>query len=109
MRRSASLALLALIACGGNDSEPPGASAATEPERKTWPLGRMVDEANIESLPESSRPDGMPAPEAVPIAGPYKQISVNDELVEYEAPIPARPRNWSRPDRPTWRSPTSPT
>ncbi len=55
-------------------------------------LARNLDDLVTLELPESSRPHGSPAPDWVPVVGPFELARTKKGVSTWEAPLPIRPR-----------------
>ena len=82
-----------LIALGGclSDTAPPDAVPRDTPGAAAWAIGREAPKAL--KVPLSVRPEGAPAPDLMPIQGPFTLIRTVDGVSTYEAKLPARPRS----------------
>lgn len=69
----------------------PGTVSRDTPGAAAWAIGRQAPKSL--ELPQSVRPDDAPAPETVPITGPFVLTRTVDGIATWEAPLPARPRS----------------
>ena len=81
--------LLLLWGCSG----PPSSGAdPLPPDRVGEPTALARVQPNRIALPASSRPNGAPAPELIPVLGPFTLIRTVDGVTNWEAPLPVRTR-----------------
>lgn len=82
--------LIALSGCLST-SAPPDAVPRDTPGAAAWAIGRQAPRSL--ELPLSVRPDNAPAPETMPIQGPFTLVRTVNGVTTYEAKLPARPRS----------------
>ncbi len=82
-------ALFLVLPAGCGDPPPPSARHDTVPPLL---LARHPEALVALSLPETSRPGGVPAPEQMPVLGPFKLVRTTRGVQTWKAPLPFRSR-----------------
>ncbi len=83
------VAILLGLLSGCGEPPPQVARSATVPPLL---LARHPDKLATLELPQSSRPDGLPAPDAIDVLGPFKLVRTVDGVQTWQAPLPFRSR-----------------